>query len=119
MKINVKTFGALHIILMLYSISAVFGKLAARQPFLSGCFWVCYLTVLVLFFFYAVGWQQIIKRLSLTTAYASRAVTVVWGIVWGALFFHETITVGKLAGAVLIIVGIVIFSNAKGEGQDE
>lgn len=119
MKINVKTFGALHIILMLYSVSAIFSKLAARQRFLSICFCVYYLAVLTLLFLYAVGWQQIIKKLPLTTAFASKAVTVVWGIIWGALFFHETITIGKLTGIVLIITGIFIFSNAGGDIQRE
>lgn len=115
MKTDIKTFGTLHIILMLYSVSAVFSKLAARQPFLSIRFCVCYLAVLALLFLYAVGWQQIIKKLPLTTAFASKAVTVVWGIIWGALFFHETITIGKLAGTILIITGIIIYSNAEGD----
>ena len=32
---------------------------------------------------YAFGWQQVIKHLPLTTAYANKAVTVVWGILLG------------------------------------
>ena len=64
---------------------------------------------------YALGWQQIIKRLPLTTAFANKAVTVVWGIVCGALFFGEAITPGKLAGAALIIGGVVLFVKADGE----
>lgn len=67
---------------------------------------------------YAVGWQQIIKYLSLTTAFANKAVTIVWGIIWGILFFHETITVGKLLGAILVIVGVILFvSSDKGEDK--
>ena len=38
---------------------------------------------------YAIGWQQVIKRMPLTTAYANKAVTLVWGLVWGLLLFHE------------------------------
>ena len=66
--------------------------------------------------FYAIGWQQIIKRLPLTTAFANKAVTVVWGIIWGAVFFHESITVGKVIGAALVIVGVVIYARAD-EGE--
>lgn len=67
---------------------------------------------------YAVGWQQIIKYLSLTTAFTNKAVTIVWGIIWGILFFHETITVGKLLGAILVIVGVILFvSSDKGEDK--
>lgn len=64
---------------------------------------------------YAIGWQQIIKRLPLTTAFANKAVTVVWGIVWGALFFDEAISLGKLLGAALIIGGVVLFVKADEE----
>ena len=49
----------------------------------------------------AIGWQQVIKRIPLTTAFANKAVTVVWGLVWGALFFREAVTPGKLLGAAL------------------
>ena len=51
-----------------------------------------------------------------TTAFANKAVTVVWGIIWGAVFFHESITVGKVIGAALVIVGVVIYARAD-EGE--
>ena len=69
--------------------------------------------------FYAVGWQQIIKRLPLTTAFANKAVTVVWGMVWGLLFFHESITIGKVIGAVLVIIGVVVYSYADREDEHD
>ena len=64
---------------------------------------------------YAVGWQQVIKRLPLTLAFANKAVTVVWGILWGAVFFRESITPGKLIGAAVIVAGVVLFVKADGE----
>ena len=64
---------------------------------------------------YALGWQQVIKRMPLTTAYANRGITVVWGIFWGAVFFGEAVTPFKLVGAALIIVGIVLYSMADNE----
>ena len=69
--------------------------------------------------FYAIGWQQIIKRMPLTAAFANKAVTVVWGIVWGCIFFNEAITPGKVAGAVLVIVGIVVYALADKEENEE
>jgi drug/metabolite transporter (DMT)-like permease len=71
--------------------------------------------VLLILFVYAIGWQQVIKRLPLTTAYANRGITVVWGIVWGMLFFGEEITLFKLVGAAMIIGGIVLFAQADAE----
>ena len=59
---------------------------------------------------YAVIWQQIIKRLPLTMAFANKAVTVVWGLIWGAVVFGEEITLGKVIGVIMVILGMVIFS---------
>lgn len=109
------TLFALHLLLLVYSFSGCFSKTAAGQPFLSLKFILLYGGTLVILAVYALGWQQIIKRLPLTTAFANKAVTVVWGIVWGALFFGEAITPGKLAGAALIIGGVVLFVKADGE----
>ena len=62
---------------------------------------------------YAIGWQQIIKRMPLSTAFANQAITVVWGIFWGIVFFGETLTVGKVIGAGLIVAGIVVVALAE------
>ena len=53
----------------------------------------------------------------LTLAFANKAVTTVWGLVWGLLFFQEQVTVGKLAGIALIVAGVVVFSTADKEGD--
>lgn len=34
-------------------------------------------------------WQQILHYLPLTFAYANKGVSLVWGMIWGALFFQE------------------------------
>ncbi len=67
---------------------------------------------------YAIVWQQIIKRMPLVSAYANKAVTVIWGIVWGRLFFEETITLKKIIGAIVIIAGILLVVTDK-EKQDD
>lgn len=105
----------LHLLLMAYSMSGIFSKLAAGQPFLSFRFCLYYGAVIALLGFYAIGWQQIIKRIPLTLAFANKAVTTVWGLVWGLLFFQEQVTAGKLAGIALIVAGVVVFSTADKE----
>ena len=114
-----RTLLLLHILLLFYSLSDVMSKLAAGFDFLSLGFVVCYGGLLVILAGYAIGWQQVIKRMPLTTAYANRGITVVWGIFWGALFFSEATTPGKIAGAVMVVAGIVLFSLADGEAQEE
>lgn len=98
--------------LMIYSISGVCSKMASKQEFLSTGFCFYYAIIIFLLGFYAIGWQQIIKRLPLTTAFANKAVTIVWGIVWGVAFFHESITIGKIIGAALVIIGVIMYAKA-------
>lgn len=119
MNNKLKTILALHIILVIYSTSTIFSKLASGQQFLSFKFCLYYGLIIVLLGFYAIGWQQIIKRMPLTAAFANKAVTVVWGIIWGFIFFHEPITAGKVIGAVLVVAGIVMYAMADKEAENE
>lgn len=111
-KEKIKVLFLLHIMLMVYSMSGIFSKLAAGEPFLSFKFCMYYVIIIFLLGFYAIGWQQIIKRLPLTMAFANKAITIVWGIVWGFVFFHEPITIGKVIGAVLVVTGVVIYAKS-------
>lgn len=104
---------------MFYSLSSVCSKLASELPFLSLPFCLYYIVILVLLVIYAIGWQQIIKRLPLTTAFSNKAVTVVWGIIWGAVFFQEPITIKKVIGAILIIAGVVLYARADATSGEE
>ena len=103
-----KHFMILHILLAVYSLGGICSKLASQHTFLS--FWFIFfygLTILNLGV-YAIVWQQIIKRLLLTTAYANKAVTIVWGILWGVLFFQETIKWNMIVGALIVIIGVIL-----------
>lgn len=116
---KVKTLILLHIIILIYSLSGICSKMAAKETFLSIPFCLYYGGVILLLGFYAIAWQQIIKHLPLSTAYANKAVTVIWAMIWGLLFFQESITIGKLAGILLVIIGIVIFAKADHETDNE
>lgn len=109
----------LHVLLLFYSLSGIFSKNAAYQPFLSVSFILLYAGMLAVLFVYAIGWQQIIKHLPLTVAFANKAVTVVWGIVWGALFFGEQINIQMIIGAALVVAGIVWYSVEDGKQSKE
>lgn len=109
----------LHLMLLMESFSGVCSKLASAQPFLSFRFCFYYACMIAILGIYTVGWQQVIKHIPLTTAYANKAVTVVWGAVWGMVIFREQLTVGKLAGAILVIIGVVLFATADWEAPHE
>lgn len=119
MKIPVKWFVILHIMIAFYSLGGLFSKMASTHEFLSLWFILLYGASLFTLVVYAFAWQQIIKRLPLTTAYTNKAVTVIWGIVFGRLFFDETITIKQVIGAVIIIVGIVLFVRADKEVSND
>lgn len=106
---------ALHLLLMLYSTSGILSKTAARYPFMSPGFILSYGGMIAVLGVYAIGWQQVIKRIPLTTAYANRAVTVIWGIIWGAVLFHEGVSPLKVVGALMVLAGVVLFALADSE----
>lgn len=114
-KKNVFVMVILNILLMIFSLNSIFSKLAAGEPAFSFKWCLYYAVVLFLLGIYAIGWQQIIKRLPLTLAFSNKAVTVIWGIIWGALFFKEKITAGKIIGAIIIIAGVVLFAFSDDE----
>ena len=107
----------LHLLLAIYSCSGILSKLAAGQDFLSLGFILYYGGVIVVLGIYALGWQQVIKRMPLTTAYANRAVNVVWGVIWGLLIFHEKVTLLQAAGCLLVVIGVALFARADAGGS--
>lgn len=114
-----KKYIVLHLTLMIYSMSGVCSKMAAGESFLSFRFCLFYGGVIALLGFYAIAWQQIIRVLPLTTAFANKAITTAWGLLWGLLFFHEQITIGKIVGVALVIGGVVLFSTADTEAVND
>ena len=120
MNSKIKYLIILHILLGVYSLTGVASKYAAGEEFMSVGFLFFYGLVLFGLFIYAFAWQQIIKHMPLITAYANKGVTVIWGIIWGHFIFREEITVRKLAGAAIIILGVVLIvtEDAKEEREE-
>jgi drug/metabolite transporter (DMT)-like permease len=109
---KVKYYIALHILLAVFSLSGVCAKMASQQDFLSFWFIFWYGLVILDLGIYAIVWQQIIKYLPLNTAYANKAVTIAWGILWGVLFFQETVKWNMIVGALIVIVGVIVVVRA-------
>ena len=96
----------LHLLMLFYSMGAVCSKWASGYEVLSVRFIALYAIVLLILGVYAILWQQILKKMSLITAYANKAVTVIWGMVWGLVFFKEQLCLNHVIGAVIIILGV-------------
>ena len=113
-KEKIKSLIFLHVILAFYSLAAVCSKLASGAEFLSFNFILFYGLLLLILFGYAIAWQQILKRLPLVTAFANKAITVIWGLIWGFVIFGEGFTVPKLIGSAVIISGVVLVVKSDG-----
>lgn len=116
-RVSLKDMGILHIMLAIYSFGSVLSKMAAKTDFMSTNFILLYICIVMVIGMYAIVWQQIIKKLPLTTAFANKAVTVIWGMIWGYLIFDEKMSINKLVGSLLVIAGIIIY--AKSDKKEE
>lgn len=105
----------LHLTFLLYSLASVFSKKAGSEEVFSLKFVCFYGMALFILMLYAVLWQQNLKRLPLVTAYANKAVTVIWGMVWGILLWQEKVSLNNVIGAVIIMLGVAVIATEEKE----
>lgn len=75
-------------------------------------FFALYGMVLLILVIYAVFWQQIIKRMPLSVAYLNKPVSMIWGILWGIIFFQERLTMRMAIGAAAVLAGMIMVVQA-------
>ena len=107
-----RNYFLLYIGILVYSFCSIMDKLASMYPFMSLRFCLFYGSGLLFLALYAVIWQQILKRLPLTRAYANRPLVMLLCMLWGKLLFDEVITWNMLLGAVIILLGIRMVGKA-------
>ena len=98
----------LQLVILIYSLGSIASKLASNEPFLSFKFCLYYGLLLLSLVIYAILWQQMLKKFPLTIAYASKATTIIWGMLIGYFIFKEKVTMFNIIGAVIVIIGIII-----------
>lgn len=118
-KKDINLLFLLNLLLMIYSMTGICSKLAAQSEFMSIKFIVYYAVFLLLLVFYAFGWQQIIKRMPLTIAFANKAVIIIWGMVWGKLFFDEDVSVKQIIGAFIVMIGVMLYTKSDSGTEGE
>ena len=57
---------------------------------------------------YAIAWQKVIKKFSLSTAYANRSVYLMWSQVWAVVIFHESLSVRNIIGLLVVLIGVMV-----------
>ena len=96
----------------LYTLSGIAAKFASNYEFMSWGFILCYGLEIFVLGVYALIWQQIIKRVDISVAYANRAMAIFWSMLWAFLLFREQITGQNLIGVALIFVGTWVVNSS-------
>lgn len=98
----------LHLLVIVYSLSTVFSKLAGQEEFLSVRFIAFAFLLFLCLGIYAFFWQKVLSDFNLSVAYANRAADLLWGIILGTVFFNEGISFTKIISVMLVFCGIIL-----------
>lgn len=116
-KIDIKSIVLLEIAFFIYSLSSMFSKQAMYDNPTTMHIIVFYLLSLFMLGVYAIIWQQVLKKLDLSVAFANKGITIIWGIIWGVLIFNEKVNIGMIIGAMIVILGIIVMMYSKEEKE--
>ena len=107
-----KTIVVLIFVYLIYASVSLATKFTSLQEFLSLKYFLGLAIVVAMLGIYAIIWQQVLKRIELTTAYMFKGTSLIFVLLFSALLFNETITLWNVVGATLIVGGIVWFARA-------
>lgn len=102
------TFALLHLAVFILSLSTICAKFAASQEFMSFGFITLYAGVILALGIYAIIWQQVLKKIPLTNAFVNKSATLFWSLLWGVLFFGETISPSMIIGMIIVFAGVIL-----------
>ena len=104
------TYGVLVGINFLYACVLIFTKLASQHEFMSWGYVWAFIGAVMMMGVYAMLWQQVLKRIELSMAYMFKGTSIVFVMLLAYVLFGEQITWNNVLGAIIIIVGIVLFA---------
>ena len=104
-------YSALVGINLLYACVTLFTKYAAQHEFLSWQYCVGLCCAIGVMGAYAICWQQVLKRIELSTAYMFKGTSLIFIMLLAALFFSEQITMMNIIGACVIVLGITLYAK--------
>ncbi len=109
-KINAK-YGYLFFIFFIYSLAVLSGKIASTYEILSLPFILFYGGQIIILLVYAVLWQFALKNNKLSIAYMLKSVTIVYGVLFGYIFFQESIELNQIIAIILIFIGVYLVAD--------
>ena len=104
-------YGILVAVNLLYACVSIFTKYASLQEFLSLKYCLGIAGAIGVMGVYAICWQQILKRVELSTAYMFKGTSLIFIMLFAFALFGEAITMMNIIGAVVIIIGITLFAK--------
>lgn len=96
---------------LLYACVSLFTKYASQQEFMSWNYIVGLIGAFGVMGLYAVLWQQVLKRIELSLAYMFKGTSIVFVMLLANIIFGEQITWNNIVGAIIIIIGIVLYAH--------
>lgn len=108
---GIKGFLLLQVSFLIYSCSSVVAKFASGNEVLSFKFILFYGLEVVILGIYALLWQQVIKKYDLSIAYANKAVTLIWALLWSVILFKEHLKWNQIVGVLIVIAGIYMLNT--------
>ena len=107
---KIKDYIQLHLNILLFSLTSVFSKLASvyyNKEGLNSPFLYLFLFLMIANCgIYAIAWQQVIKKFSLSTADANTSVYLLWSQVWAVIIFHENLSLQNIIGILIVLIGV-------------
>ena len=103
---------------IVYSLSTVAANCASKYDFLSlgwiGFFALDFLALAI----YALIWQQVIKKFQLSVAYANKAITLMWSMLWNFIIFSNGITPKNVIAVLIVVAGVIVMNSSDKEGKE-
>jgi len=101
----------LQLSVIIYTCSGICSKYAANYDVMSLKFIGIYALEVVILGIYAIIWQQLIKKIDLSIAYANKGTALIWTAIWAVFLFNETISICNIIGIITIMVGIYLINS--------
>lgn len=111
-KIGGKHIVALIGVNLLYACVGICTKKAAMCSMGSWPYLLWFGGAIVVIGTYAILWQQVLRRIELSTAYMFKGTTLIFTMLIAALLFGEAITGMNILGSILIVAGITLLARS-------
>ena len=111
-KLSILSIFSLVVINILYACVSIFTKYASQAEFMSWSYVCAIAGAMGVMGLYAVLWQQILKRVELSLAYMFKGTSIVFVMLLAHVIFGEQITWNNIIGAIIIILGIVLYAHS-------